>query len=32
MASAIAGAIFAYRTHPDVGRYPGDSSAAQSIN
>ena len=32
MASAIAGAIFAYRTHPDVDRYPGDSSAAQSIN
>ena len=32
MASAIAGAIFAYRTHPDTDRRPGDSTTAQSVN
>ena len=32
MASAIAGAVFAYRTHPDSDCHSDDSTTVQSVN
>lgn len=32
MASAIAGAVFAYLTHPDTGKYPDVGMTTESLN
>lgn len=32
MASAIAGAVFAYLTHPDMGKYPDVGMTTENLN